>query len=54
MENKLPNFRDLLAIPIWWFAQSLDKLAITVGGTWTAELYLKGYKKIWEHFNKKS
>lgn len=46
------TFRDLLAIPIWWLAQSLDKLAISIGGTWTAKIYLDGYKNMSELFNK--
>lgn len=42
------KFRDLLAIPIILLSQTLDYLAVSIGGAWTAELYIQKYMKFGE------
>lgn len=38
------TFRDLLAVPFWSIAQYFDLLALSIGGKWTARLYLEEIK----------
>ena len=39
------KIRDLLATPFWGLALVLDRLAVSIGGEWTARLLLGKIKK---------
>lgn len=38
------TLRDALAIPFWYLAQKLDYIAISIGGAWTSDMYMKTHK----------
>ena len=35
------QFRDFLAVPFWALALLFDWLAVTIGGVWTAEMFVE-------------
>ena len=40
------KLRDLLAVPFWALATILDLIAVTIGGTWTSEMYTEQTKRL--------
>lgn len=35
------KIRDMLAVPFWALAMGLDRIALTIGGEWTARMFLE-------------
>ena len=44
MKTKI-QFRDLLALPVWILANRLERLALAIGGKFTARMILGAYEK---------
>lgn len=47
------KFRDFLAVPFWLLAHLFDWLAITIGGVWTADMFLEESKRLAKLFEDK-
>lgn len=39
------KFRDLLAVPFWALAMGLERIALAIGGVWTAKTYIETVEK---------
>lgn len=39
------KLRDLLAVPFWRASHFLERIALAIGGVWTAEMFMEGWRK---------